>query len=337
VTDHQRIVIHLPGDHRELRIESHASRAPGPGEVAIRVEAVGVNFADCIIRMGLYASAKKLVGWPITPGFEVAGVVEGSDQRVFAVTLFGGYATRVIVPRAQVFPLPDGWSMEQAAGFPTVFLTAWFALFELAHVKPGQTVLVHSAAGGVGQALVQLLKLSGCRVVGVVGSSHKVDAVRALGADVIIDKSREDLWARARELAPKGYDCVLDANGVETLQRSYDHLAPMGKLVIYGFHTMFSRGSARPNWFKMGLDWLRTPRFSPLRMTQDNKSVLAFNLSFLGDRMQVLTDAMGQLLAWVAEGKVRPLPVTAFPFERVADAHAALESGTTTGKVVLTV
>jgi NADPH:quinone reductase-like Zn-dependent oxidoreductase len=352
-TNCRRIVVHRPGDHRALRVESAPMPAPGPGEIRIATRAAGVNFADCIVRMGLYASANRLVGFPITPGFEVAGVVDAAPDpvadasgvrdeprvgdRVLAVTLFGGYATHLVVPRAQAFPVPAGWSFEQAAAFPAVFLTAWYALFELAHPRPGQAALVHSAAGGVGQALVQLLKLAGCRVIGVVGATHKTDAVRALGADAVIDKSRVDLWAEAARLAPRGYDHAFDANGVETLAASYAHLAPMGKLVVYGFHSMFRKGRATPDWPKLAWDRLRTPRFDPLHMTQDNKSVLAFNLSFLGDRQALMSGALRELLGWVAAGRLRPPAVSPVPFERAADAHRALESGQSVGKLVLTV
>jgi NADPH:quinone reductase-like Zn-dependent oxidoreductase len=294
--------------------------------------------------MGLYASARKYVGWPITPGFEFAGTVHAvgasitdlkPGDRVFGVTRFGGYSTHVAVPRHQVFSLPARLDMAQAAGFPTVFLTAYFALFELAHPRPGNTLLVHSAAGGVGGALLQLGRIAGCRTVGVVGASHKVETARALGADVVIDKSREDLWRAAERAAPHGYDVVLDANGVSTLRESYRHLAQPGKLVLYGFHSMLPREGGRPNWVKLAADFLRTPRFNPLQLTGDNASVLAFNLSYLFERRDVLAESMGRLLTWLDEDRITPPPVTRFAFDRVAEAHRALESGATVGKLVL--
>ncbi len=196
-------------------------------------------------------------------------------------------------------------------------------------------VLVHSAAGGVGGALVQIAKLHGCRVVGVVGAPHKTELARELGADEVIDKSREPLWQRASRAAPGGYEIVLDANGVETLRQSYRHLAPTGRLVIYGFHSMLPRGRGRPNWLELAFDWLRTPRFDPLRLTNDNKSVLAFNLSYLFDRNELLQEGMKALLGWLEAGKLKPPKVREYPFERVADAHRDIESGQTVGKLVL--
>ena len=310
------------------------------------MKASGINYADVIVRMGLYASAKELVGWPITPGFEVSGVVEavGADvtgvevgQRVLAVTLFDGYATQVCVPAHQVFPLPDDMGFVEAAGLPAVFMTAWMALSFLAHPRPGDAVLVHSAAGGVGGSLVQLAKAKGCRVVGVVGRSHKVDVARALGCDVVIDKSTEDLWAKAREAAPDGYDVVLDANGVSTLSDSYDALRAAGKLVVYGFGSMMPRDAGRPNYLKLAVDFLRTPRFSPLKLTNESKSVLAFNLSYLFERTDLLSDGLGEIMDLLAAGTLRPPSATEYAFADVAQAHRDIQSGNTTGKLVLVV
>jgi len=342
----KKIVIHRPGGYDRLRLEEHPDPSPGPGEVRVDVEAVGVNYADCITRMGLYASANRLVGFPITPGFELAGRVgatgpdvEGHARgaRVLGLTLFGAYASRIVLPVERVLPIPDDMDTETASGFPTVFLTAWFAVFELAHPRAGDTVLVHSAAGGVGQALVQLAKHAGCRVVAVVGASHKVETARWAGANVVIDKSRDALWPAAEAACPEGYQAVFDANGVSTLIQSYRHLAPMGRLVVYGFHGMLPRRGGRPSRLKLAWDYLRTPRFDPVRMTGANRSVLAFNLSLLGGQAARLHEGLEQLLAWYRQGVLRPAPTTVYPFEEVARAHRDLESGATVGKLVLRV
>ncbi|MDP2324109.1 MAG: alcohol dehydrogenase catalytic domain-containing protein, partial [Gammaproteobacteria bacterium] len=145
------------------------------GEVLIQVSAAGINYADCIIRMGQYASARELHGYPIVPGFEVAGnVLAGDDAQdfpvgapVFGLTLFGGYCERIVLPVDRVYRVPTGLSLHQAAALPAVFLTAWYALHQQAQVQRGATVLVHSAAGGVGGALVQLACRAGARVCGV--------------------------------------------------------------------------------------------------------------------------------------------------------------------------
>ncbi|MBW2256264.1 MAG: zinc-binding dehydrogenase [Deltaproteobacteria bacterium] len=339
----RKVSIADPGGWDRLQIVEFPDPTPGVGEVLIAVEAIGVNYADVTVRMGLYSSAKKYVGWPITPGFEVAGTVaavgDGVDDlaagtRVMAFTRFDGYATHLVVPRRQVFEtdLP----VEEAASVGAVYLTAMFAVHHLAHPWAGERVLVHSAAGGVGGALVQLCHLEGCEVVGVVGSTHKVALARDLGATVI-DKSTEDLWAAAERHAPEGYHVIFDANGVSTLKASWDHLATPGKLVVYGFASMLTRGRDRPSWPKLAWGWLRTPRFNPLEMTSANKSVLAFNLSYLFEEHAVLAEAMEFLVPKWADGTLKTLPVTAFAFDEVAKAHQAIESGETVGKLVLVV
>lgn len=340
----RKVVVRKAGSYDRLVIEEATRAAPGPDEVAIDVRAIGVNYADTMVRMGLYASAKEFVGWPITPGFEVAGVVRavGRDvtdvavgDRVFAVTLFNGYASDVVVARRYVRPIPAGLSFEQAAAFPAVYLTAWFALHELAHPRPGAKILVHSAAGGVGGCIVQLARRAGCEVVAVVGASHKVEVARKQGADHVIDKSTQDLWKEAERIAPGGYDVICDANGVATLGDSYKHLRPSGKLVVYGFHTMIPKTGGRPNWLKLAWDWIRTPRFNPLDLTNASKSVLAFNLSYLYDRADILEAALSDLGGWLAEGAITAPPVTVYPLADVGRAHKDIESGQTTGKLVL--
>jgi NADPH:quinone reductase-like Zn-dependent oxidoreductase len=181
---------------------------------------------------------------------------------------------------------------------------------------------------------VQLGKILGCRIIGVVGRTHKVQVAKDLGADAVIDKSTEDLWARAKALAPEGYDVILDANGVATLKDSYAHLKRPGKLVVYGFSSMMPKGG-RTNWLKLISGVLRTPRFSPLKMTTHSHSVLAFNLSYLFDQAPLLMAAMQDIFGWLEAGKIQAPPVQTFALDAVAEAHQAIESGNTVGKLVL--
>lgn len=340
----KKVVIHKAGGYDQLSLETHADLTPGPDEVKIEVRAIGVNYADVIVRMGLYASAKDFIGWPITPGFEISGTVAAvgpavrscrAGDEVVAVTLFNGYASQVCVREAYVFPRSPVLSFAQAASMPAVFMTAWFALRELAHPRPGARILVHSAAGGVGSSLVQVAKLMGCEVTAVVGASHKVPVAEEMGADFVIDKSRQNLWKRAKAFAPQGYDVICDANGVATLGESYRHLRRAGKLVIYGFHTMLPRTGGKPNWLKLASGWLRTPRFNPLNLTVDSRSLLAFNLSYLFDRTDLLAWFVSDFRGWIDGGRVKAPPVTTYDLEDVARAHADIESGMTVGKLVL--
>lgn len=340
----RKVLIRRAGGYERLEIVEAPELSPGPGEVRVEVAATGVNYADCIIRMGLYSSAKVYVGWPITPGFEFAGTVSAVGagvtawsigQAVFGVTRFSGYASQVVVPQHQLFARPEALPEVQAAGLPAIFLTADYAAHDLAAAPAGSWVLVHSAAGGVGSALVQILRKMGCRVIGVVGSGHKVAAVRELGAEVVIDKSREDLWGAVRRTAPDGLAAVFDANGPPTLRAGYRHLRPSGRLIVYGFHGMLPRGRGTPNWPALAWNWLRTPWFSSLALVDENKAVLGFNLSYMFHRTDVLEGSMRRTLAGFADGSLRMPAVDAYPMSEVWRAHRDLETGNTIGKLVL--
>lgn len=337
------VMVHRAGGYRRLELEWRPDPEPGPGEVLIDVRAIGVNYADCVTRMGLYQSA-RLRGWPLTPGFEVSGTVlatgDGIDgpprgTEVIAVTCFGGYASRLCVPAHQVFALPAGYTPVQAAGFAVTALTAYHALFELAHPREGEWLLIHSAAGGVGTAMTQLGRIAGCHVVGVVGASHKCSVARDAGAEQVLDASAGSPWPVLERIAPRGFDIVADPNGGRSLRRSYELLAPTGRLLVYGFAGLLSRGRGRPSWPRLLLGYLATPRFDPLKMTTQNRSVLAFNLSTLFDRQDLLETAMKALLSWAGEGRLTPPPVQTYPLEEVATAHRDLERGQTVGKLVL--
>ncbi len=342
----KKIVIERPGGYHRLQIKEFPTPTPQHHEVLIDVSAAGVNFADVFVRLGLYKSAKEFVGWPITPGFDFSGKVircgrdvsdlaEGTP--VFGVTRFGAYSSHLCVPRAQVFLIPEGskFDTDQWAAFPTVFLTAYHGLFQNIRIRPRMKILVHSAAGGVGGALLQLGKIADCHMIGVVGADHKVAAAFEYGADVVIDKSTDNLWANAEEICPHGFDVIFDGNGPTTLKQSYRHLAASGKLVTYGFHSMLSKRGGLANYAKLAYEYFRIPKWNPLNMTNENKSLIAFNLSYLFDRLDLLKEAMQDLIQWVSEGKIRPVALQTFPFEKVADAHRALESGKTVGKLIL--
>ena len=343
-TCRQYIEISKPGGYDALALKKGLVPEPGAHEVVIATQAAGVNYADGIIRMGLYASAKALHGYPITPGFEVAGKIIAVGEavkdhwrvgdEVIGLSLFGGYTSHLVLPADGVFQKPAHLGFAEAAGLPTVFLTAWWMVHRQVHPRPKERWLIHSAAGGVGSALCQMGRLAGAHVTGVVGARHKIERAQAMGADEVICRSDEDLWTRARECSPDGYDAVFDANGVDTLAQSYAHLAPTGRVVVYGFASMLPK-NGRLNWLKLAWDWCRTPRFSPLKMTQQNKSVLAANLSFLQSHTPSLREGMHWLLEHFESGGLTPLPVETFPLADARKAHQRIESGQSVGKLVL--
>jgi len=332
------------GSFERLKLVDLPDLEPAAGQVLVQTRAVGVNFADVVVRLGLYESARKYVGWPITPGFEFSGEVAAlgagvSDlrvgERVFGVTRFNGYASQVCVPRGQLFRVPEAMSHAQAATFPTVFLTAYYALREAIRTRPGGKVLVHSAAGGVGLAALQLARVDGLVPIAIIGSSHKRDVVLEYGAQHVIDKSTQALWSELERIAPEGVELVLESNGAETIKQSYAHLKPTGRLIVYGFTSMLSRGSGRANWLKLAWEFLKIPRFHPLQMVDTNRGVIAFNLSYLFEQQHLLTEAMTRMIGELESGMLRPLPVSEFPLADAAGAHRALQSGSTVGKLAL--
>ncbi|MFT5318469.1 MAG: NADPH:quinone reductase-like Zn-dependent oxidoreductase [Chlamydiales bacterium] len=339
------LTIRKPGGYERLEIAEMEAPNPSPDEVLVEVKASGVNFADILIRLGVYPSAKTFVGWPITPGFEFSGVITETGSNVskfkigdpvFGVKRFGAHTGALCVPEKSVFLKPNRCSFAEAAGFPVVFITAYHALLQNVTLRPGMKILVHSAAGGVGQALVQLAKLNNCFVIAIVGSTHKVDKVKLLNPNHIIDKSTKDLWEIIHQLYPEGLDLIFDANGVDSYRKSFQHLRPTGKLIAYGAHSMIPKKGGRLNWPKLLWDYLRTPRFNPLDLITENKGVVGFNLSYLFDRDDLLNDAINALLLSLNAGEIQPLPVTTYPLADVAKAHRDMESGQTVGKLVLT-
>ena len=340
-----RIVIHKPGGYEKLQFDSFVPNQPTEYEVLVQTKAIGINYADICVRWGVYESAKQYVGWPITPGFEFSGTVVAVGEKVtqytlgddvFGVTRFDAYASHVTVPEHQLYHKPEHLSFEQAAGLPAVYLTAYHALFQQVIIRPKSNILIHSAAGGVGSALVQMAKLKGHRVIGIVGNPSKKMYLRELGIDLVVSKQEESWMKAAQAFAPKGLDIILDANGYETLQDGYDLLAPMGKLISYGFHTMLPKKGGRINWTKVIYAYLKTPRFNPVNMTSANKSLITFNLSFLFEYHELLSEAMNDILNWIEKKKIKAPKITTYPFKDVASAHRDIESGNTTGKLVLT-
>ncbi len=324
-----------------LRLVQSPSPVPAPGQILVKVQAAGINFADLMVRQGFYAAAKGL--YPLAPGFEFAGVVQSAPAgsglavgaEVLGITRFGGYAEEICVEPWQLFPRPAGWSAEDCAGLPAVFLTAWHGLFRTAKVEAGETLLVHSAAGGAGGAFVQLGKIAGCRVVAVVGSGDKVQTARGLGADAVVDRSAGPLWEEADRLAPEGFDAIFDSGGVATVRPGFARLKPGGRLVVYGFAEILPRGRGL-GLLSLAVNRLRVPSFSPFEMTGTNRTVSGFNVVYLFHERERARRAMEEILGWIAQGRIKKPPLRAFPAERAAEAHALLASGKTVGKLVLT-
>jgi len=324
-----------------MNIDETPLQNPGPGEIQVEIKACGINFADISVRLGLYAAARDL--YPLCPGLEFSGIVSRTGtgisdfnpgDRVFGVSRFGAYATAINTVPDHLWHLPQDWDFSRGAAFPVAYLTAYYALHHVGHLKQGDKVLVHSAAGGVGTALLHLLKANDNLSAGVVGHHEKVPYARKAGASVVIDKERQPLWETAEQWSPEGYDMILDANGASTLKGSYAHLKPGGRLLIYGFASMFSR-SGKKNYLKLIWYYFKTPRFNPFDLTGTNRTISGFNLIYLFEKKSFFREIMDVLLRMDKENLLPEMPVKSYPFDDVAAAHKAMESGKTVGKLVL--
>ena len=336
--------------------------------VILRNHAFSVNYADCAIRWGLYESANKFVGWPIVPGFDVAGVIqtlssnsESKDNidsnahqfkegdRVFGCSLFGSYSSHVLIPSIQLRKIPQNLTFTEAASIPAVSLTALHALSLAGHypIKSKYTnkaILIHSAAGGVGGMLVQMANILGLSpVVGVVGSTAKVSHAKSLGCHIVIDKSTcskpSDLWSLVENASPTGYSAIMDANGVSTLQESYNHLTSTGRLIVFGFHSNLPMGKdmlSPLQWYRMAKALGKMPKFDPMDMTVSNKSVLAFNLSFFSEEKEVCSELLDQICFWLEKGELKCPNIVEIGIDSIGEAHELIQSGQSVGKIVIT-
>jgi NADPH:quinone reductase-like Zn-dependent oxidoreductase len=337
----RQVAITRTGPPEVLKVVEAPDPVPRDGEVRIAVRAAGVNFADVMARLGLYPDAPPL---PAVVGYEVAGVVDavGSPDvpfrpgdRVFAFTRFGGYSTSVVVPALFVYPTPAEMSDVEAASIPVNYLTAYVALETLAHVGTGDTVLIHGAGGGVGIAATQLAKQRGATVIGT-ASAKKLDTIHALGVDHPIDHQHADVPAEVRRLtAGRGVDVILDPIGGRSARISYELLAPLGRLVIYGASSLAS--GERRNVWTVVRTLIAMPAFRPLSLMNANRGVFGLNLGHLWGETARLRSAADALLVGFAAGALHPVVAKTFPLEKAADAHRYIQSRANIGKVILTV
>jgi NADPH:quinone reductase-like Zn-dependent oxidoreductase len=336
----RQAIITKTGPPDVIQIREAPDPIPNAGELRIAVRASGVNFADVMARLGLYPDAPPL---PAVVGYEVAGVVDAvgpgvtgfhAGDRVLALTRFGGYASSIVTPAAQVFATPAALTDLEAAAIPVNYLTAAIALYKLGNVSAGETVLIYGAGGGVGIAATQLTKLRRAIVVGT-ASTPKIAALRALGVDHAIDHRRQDVASEVRRITGgRGADVILDPIGGRNFSVSYRLLAPLGRLVIYG------ASSIAPGERRSVVHVLRTvlsmPRFKPLSLMNANRAVMGLNLGHLWTEQAQLRGIMKTILDEATAGRLRPVIAQTFPLESAADAHRFLQSRANIGKVVLT-
>src|SRR3954447_16533471 len=272
----RQMVIPRHGGPEVFEVRDAPEPVPGDGEVRIRVRAAGVNFADILARIGLYPDAPKP---PVVVGYEVAGIVDaaGPDvtmlhegDRVVALTRFGGYSDSVVVPVSQAFRFPDDLSDAEAAAVPVTYLTAAIALYRMAALTAGETVLVHNAGGGLGIAATQLAQLRRATVIGT-ASAAKHDALRSFGVEHAIDYRHANVEQEVKRITRgRGVDVILDPLGGSSFGASYRMLAPMGRLVMVGVSSI--AGERRSAW-RLLRAWWSMPAFKPLSLLNRNRGV----------------------------------------------------------------
>ncbi len=328
------------GGPEVLEVRESPDPAPGPGEVRLRVRAAGLNFAEVMARLGLYPDAPRL---PCVVGYEASGVVDALGEgvtspppgtRVLALARFGAHADTLCVPAAQALPMPDGMTFEEGAALPVVYLTAWHMLFRVASLRPGEKVLVHMAAGGVGIAVLQLSRTVPGVVTFGTASAAKHDVIRSEGCDHPIDYHALDYEEEVRRLTGgKGVDVVLDPLGGRDWKKGYRLLRPAGRLVAYGFANLAS--GERRNPLALARQALRIPLYTPIGLMNDNRAVAGVNIGHLWGEMEMLAGEMAALLELYRKGSIRPRIDSTFPLERAADAHRRIQSRRNVGKVLL--
>jgi NADPH:quinone reductase-like Zn-dependent oxidoreductase len=332
------VVITKHGGPEVLRVEERPDPRLGAGEVRIEVSAAGINFADVMARMGLYPDAPKT---PCVVGYEVAGTIlelgEGAStdahplapgQRVIAGTQFGGYASQVVVPAADVLPLADGLSFEQGAAIPVNYGTAWAGLIGYGNLQPGERVLVHSAGGGVGIAATQIAKHGGAEVYGT-ASPGKHARCLELGVDHVLDYTTSG-WERG---LPR-FDVILDAVGGKSFRTSYSLLRPGGRLVAFGASALVSGERRNPVTALRGV--IRMPRFNMIKQMSESKAVIGLNMLSLWKDRGSLQPWIGPLQALLDAGVIKPVVAADFSFENAGAAQTMIVERRNLGKVVLT-
>jgi NADPH:quinone reductase-like Zn-dependent oxidoreductase len=334
------IVIPKYGRADVLCVRSLPVPEPAPGEVRIAVHAAGLNFSEVSARQGLYPPAPKP---PAVVGYEVAGTIDALGagvsglalgDRVWALCRFGGHAERVCTPAGFVRPMHPSLDFVQAAAIPVAYATAVLLTSGFGHVGENERVLVHMAAGGVGLAAIDLCRrVPGVTIFGT-ASTTKHEFLRSRGVDHPIDYRTTDFEAEVRRLTGgRGVHLVLDPMGGRHWRKNYRLLAPLGRLMVFGFAN--AQGAGTRSFGRVLGQLIHTPRWSPMTLMNDNRAVMGLNLGQLFDDQELVDAGLDSLARLVSSGAVHPVIDRVFPFSRAADAHRRIEQRENVGKVVL--
>ena len=330
------VIVTKHGDPDKMEIQDVSMPIPGPNEICIKVSKAGINFADILSRMGLYPGAPKP---PFTPGMEVSGTihelgpdVEGFEvgDRVVGSGTNGGYAEYTVSNCKGVFKIPKDVSFEVAASFPAVYLTSYLMIIHPGDLQPGESILIHGAAGGVGLASIELAKIAGAKTIFGTCSPSKHEFIQERG---VLPVDKDNFLAEIMQWTDdKGVDLVLDPIGGEHLMQSYRCLGSGGRVCSFGISDM-APGKKRSHWHRIK-SWLSFPKFDPLKMMTSNRGVFGIHLG-RWKNWEHLDKARKDLMGWISEGKISPHVDKVFQSEKVRDAHHYIQDRKNIGKVLL--
>lgn len=333
----QEIWITRAGPPEVLELRSAADPSPREGQVRLRVRAAGINFADLMARVGLYPDAPKL---PCVVGYEISGVIDALGpgvtafsvgDRVFGLPKFGGYTDTAVLSERQVFKMPAAMTFEEAAALPVVYLTAHHMMLFTGNLRRGARVLIHSAAGGVGLAAIQLAKTRECEIFGL-ASESKHAFLKSQGCHHTL--SSADYVNEVRQLTNgRGVDLILDPVGGKTWTESYELLAPTGRLVAFGLSAAAS--GKRRNLAHAVTQLFRIKKWSPMTLMDDNKTISGCNMGHLFGEVDLLEGQFRSLISMYEAGQIKPHVDRTFPFAEAAAAHHYIHDRKAKGKVLL--
>jgi len=334
------ITIPKNGPPSVLEVREYPDPTPKDGEVRIAVRAAGLNFAEISARQGLYPDAPPL---PSVVGYEVAGIVDAvgpgvtrhkEGDRVLAMTRFGGHATLVVVPEAMAFTMPVQMTFSEGAALPVNYLTAHHMLFQIGTVLPGSSLLIHSAAGGVGTAVLQLIRPIKNVISFGTASASKHDYLRALGCTHPIDYRTDDYFDIVKEKTNgRGVELVLDPLGGSNWKKSWNLLAPAGRMVCFGFSAGIE--GDRLSYLRVATQAMQMPFITPIKAMNDNRGLQGVNMGHLWNEGHILEPQIRRLIELYEQGVVKPHVDAEVKFDRAAEAHEMIESRRSKGKIVL--
>ncbi len=334
----RQVFITRHGAPEVLQVRESDDPVAGKGQVRIRVKAAGINFADLMARMGLYPEAPKP---PCVIGYEVSGEIDqlgegvvgfSLGERVFGMPRFGGYTDCIVLPATNVLKMPAKMTFEQAAALPVVSLTAHHMMLGNGNLRRNSKVLIHSAAGGVGLAAIQIAKTRDCEIIGI-ASANKHEFLRSLGVQHCVDAAGELVPQVRAIVGDAGVDLVLDPVGGRSWADGFSLLAPAGRLVCFGFSAAV--GGEKRSIFRALMAFLRVPKWSPMQLMESNRTVSGTNMLALMDQLDLLIPQFEELIAMFDSGQLDPRVDKAFPFAEAAAAHQYLHDRKAKGKVLL--